>query len=111
MAAKKDNSHKRSGTEEYAKFAMRMLRSYGRRAKEGEVDIDALTQLADIQRQLDDQMAETVLALRAQGFSWDQIGQALGMTRSAAYKKFVGRPGISDAEGARKAGGQPGHLR
>lgn len=102
---------KQTGTEEYGKFMQRLLRSYGRKAKEGELDITALEQLADIQKQLDEQTAETVMALRAEGESWERIGAALGITKSAAYKRFKGRPGVEDPEGARKAGGQPGSLR
>lgn len=101
----------KTGSGEYWKFMIRLIRSYGRKAKEGELDIDALHQLADIQRELDGQTAETVMAFRDDGCSWQQIGDALGITASAARKKFIVRPGVEDAPGARKVGGQPGSLR
>jgi DNA-directed RNA polymerase specialized sigma24 family protein len=105
MARNRENT---AGTQEYAKFACRMLRAFGRRAgQDGGMDIDALRQLTDIQRELTEQTEQVVAALRGEGFSWAEIGEALGMDRSAAYRKYK----HVEPEGARKPGGQPGHLR
>ena len=102
-------SEKNAGTEEYGKFMKRLARSYGRKAVAGEIDATALTQMAEIQAMLDEQMAEVVRALRSEkggSHSWSEIGDALGITRAAAFKRYGG----DDAD-ARKQGGQPSHLR
>ena len=40
-------------------------------------------------RRLADQLEEqSVRAARRKGWSWDQIGDALGMSRQAAHKKY-----------------------
>ena len=98
-----------AGTDQYAAFARRMLRAYSRRARLGQVDINALVQLRQIQAELDEQMSETVAALRSEtggSYSWAQIGDALGVTRQAAQKRF----GSAD-DAARRPGGQPSVLR
>ena len=106
---RRPDTEKRTGTEQYAGFVKRLIRSYGRKAAEGDLDTTALEQLREIQTMLDAQIAETVHALRsAEGgaYSWQAIGDALGITRAAAYKKFGGAE-----TDARKAGGQPSDLR
>lgn len=108
MAKRNDTEGKKAGTDQYAAMVGRMLRAYGRRAREtGGMDIDALTQLAAIQKELDQQTEEVVAALRADGYSWSDIGGALGLDRSAAYRRYH----HLDTDTARKPGGQPGHLR
>lgn len=108
MATRKDNTEKRAGTQQYCQMVRRLLRAYTKRARQdGGVDIDALKQLAEIQAELDTQTAEVVAALRADGWSWNDIGQALGLDRSAAYRRYK----HLDPDTARKPGGQPGHLR
>jgi len=102
-------SEKQAGTEEYGKFMMRLMRSYGKKAVAGDLDCTALEQLAEIQVMLEQQTAEVVRALRSEqggGYSWSQIGDALGITRAAAFKRYGG----ADTD-ARKPGGQPLHLR
>lgn len=96
-----------TGTAHYARFVARIMRSYGRAALEGELDTSALSQLVELRAVVDEQIAETVAALRtAEGgaYSWAAIGAALGMERENAYRKFR-------APGARKRGGQPTELR
>jgi hypothetical protein len=104
------NTEKRTGTEEYAKFTLRMTRSYGRKALAGEIDVTALEYLEDLRREVEAQQAATVAALRTETggqYSWAQIGDALGITRAAAFKRY----GHLDSAEARKPGGQPAHLR
>jgi hypothetical protein len=99
----------RTGSEQYAGFMKRILRSYGKKAAAGDLDITALEQLRELREMLDGQTAEVVRALRTEeggAHSWDEIGRALGITRSAAYRKYGG-----DEADARKPGGQPGRLR
>lgn len=103
------DSEKSTGTQQYAAFMKRLARSYGRKAVAGELDTTALEQLVEVRAMVDEQIGEVVHALRTErggAYSWQQIGDALGMTRAAAYKKY----GPSDNE-ARKQGGQPTHLR
>ena len=104
------NTEKRTGTEEYAKFTQRMVRSYGRKALAGEIDVTALEYLEDLRREVEAQQAATVAALRTETggqYSWAAIGDALGITRAAAFKRY----GHLDSTEARKPGGQPAHLR
>lgn len=104
------NTEKRTGTEEYAKFTARMVRSYGRKAAEGEIDVTALGHLNDLAALVEEQTAATVAALRSEAggqYSWAAIGAELGITRAAAYKRY----GHLDTAEARKPGGQPSHLR
>lgn len=105
-----DNTEKRTGTEEYAKFTTRMVRSYGRKALAGELDTTALEYLEDLKREVEAQQAATVAALRTEvggNYSWSQIGAALGITGAAAFKRYSHLDGAE----ARKPGGQPAHLR
>lgn len=101
------NPEKRTGTEEYARFTERMVRSYGRKALAGDLDVTALEYLASLEAMVAAQTAETVRGLRATGVSWREVGDALGITRAAAFKRY----GHLDPEGARKPGGQPAHRR
>lgn len=99
-----------AGTAEYAAFGLRMLRSYGRRAAAGECDEVALESLAMLAREVERQTAETVRAMRSEAggsYSWQYIGDALGITRAAAFKRY----GHLDPDDARKPGAQPLHLR
>jgi hypothetical protein len=100
-------SEKGTGTEQYAAFMARLLRSYGRKARAQELDTTALGQLVELRVLLDEQTRETVHALRVGGYSWQAIGVGLGMTRSAAFKKY----GESPEGSPRKVGGQPAHMR
>jgi hypothetical protein len=102
-------SHKGAGTQAYAGFVQRVLRAYGAKARQGELDTTALTQLVELQSLLDDQIADTVRALRsARGgaYSWAAIGEGLGISREAACRKYGG----ADSD-ARRPGGQPAGLR
>jgi hypothetical protein len=101
------NNENKTGTEQYAAFMKRIVRSYGRKAKAGELDTTALTQLVELQAMLDEQTRDTVHGLRSLGYSWAEIGDALGMTRAGAFKKYGEAP-----EGSpRKPGGQPSEMR
>jgi CRP-like cAMP-binding protein len=105
------NTEKRTGTDEYVKFATRILRSYARKAQAAEVDVTALSHMAILAAQVEEQTVAMVAALRSEAggaYSWAQIGDALGMTRSAAFKRYAH---LVEAEGARRPGGQPAHLR
>ena len=89
----------------YAGFMRRIMKAYRKRVGAG--DIAALPELVALRDELDEHIAGAVADLRAEPwcYSWQQIGDVLGMTRQAAQKRFA------DAGGARKVGGQPSRLR
>ena len=75
----------------YAGFMRRAVRAFGRRAAE---DTDALAMLVQLRAELD---AEIEAAARLchdgpAGFSWTEIGSALGISRQAARQRFSPSP-------------------
>lgn len=73
----------------------------------------AISDLGDLDRlrdELDGHILDAVARLRAEPwcYSWTQIGRALGVTPQAAAQRFAK---AQNALGARRPGGQPGHLR
>ena len=83
----------------------RCLRALSRHVGDG-----ALHELADLDRlrdELDGHLMDAVARLRAEPwcYSWSQIGKTLGVSAQAASQRFA------KAGGARRPGGQPGHLR
>jgi hypothetical protein len=99
----------KAGSREYFNFMSRTLKKYAERADAGELDIDALDQLRELQGILDERTAEVVRAMRSEtggAHSWAEIGRALGITKAAAFKRYGGAE-----TDVRKPGAQPGHLR
>lgn len=92
-------------TSAYAGFMRRVMKAYARRIGAG--DIAALPELVKLRDELDAQILATITELRSErwNYSWQHIGDVLGISRQAAYKRF------RDAGGARKVGGQPANLR
>jgi hypothetical protein len=61
------------------------------RIAEGSVDpIVLLVALANGAAKVDDKLQELVAYCRSKGKTWTQIGQALGMTKQAAWERFSG---------------------
>ena len=73
----------------YAAFAHRILAAYGRRIATG--DIDSLTLLTSLARDIDTATSQAVTGLRTFGYSWADIGTRLGVTRQAAQQRW-GQP-------------------
>src|SRR6266700_1058986 len=71
--------------DEYAAFARRVLRAYGRRIATG--DIDAITELNSLYGEVESALGRAVLGLRLLGYSWAEIGSRLGVTRQAAHQR------------------------
>jgi hypothetical protein len=65
-----------------------MLRSVARR---DDFDVPNLTELAALQTTLDEALVAAVLNLRLQDHSWAEIGEALGVSKQAAYIRFNDR--------------------
>jgi hypothetical protein len=72
--------------DEYAAFARRVIRAWGRRVAAG--DIDAISDMAAAARELDDAMRRAVAGLRAKEYSWAEIAARLGVTRQAAQQRW-----------------------
>jgi hypothetical protein len=89
---------------EFAAFTRRILRAYARRVGAG--DLDALSDLARLREECDGHLIDAVARLRNDwSYSWQQIADALGISRQAAQQRW------RKAGGTRRIGGQPGHLR
>ena len=72
----------------YAAFARRILRAYARRISVG--DIDALADITILAADIDNATRHAVTGLRETGYSWAEIGAALGVTRQAAQQRWGG---------------------
>jgi hypothetical protein len=75
---------------EYAAFARRVLRAYGRRVATG--DVESLACMISLADDVNDAIARAVSGLRDAGYSWAEIGSRLGITRQAAQQRW-GRSG------------------
>jgi hypothetical protein len=71
---------------DYAAFATRVIRGHARRIADG--DIDGLTNLLRLSRELDAATQQAVDGLRASGYSWADIAARLGTTRRAAQQRW-----------------------
>ncbi|SFG64388.1 hypothetical protein SAMN05421678_107199 [Actinopolymorpha cephalotaxi] len=56
--------------------------------------LEALGQIAALERQLDAETEIQVRRARVQGCSWEVIAAALGVSRQAVHKRFAGRAGL-----------------
>ena len=74
--------------DEYAAFLRRAIRAYSRRVASG--DIDAIADMAALADDLDVAIRDAITGLRAQGYSWADIGARLGITRQAAQQRWGG---------------------
>lgn len=71
---------------EFNAFARRIIRAYGRRVSEG--DVDALPELIELSASVDEAITNAVKGLRAFGYSWTEIGVRVGMSRQAAQQRW-----------------------
>jgi len=96
------DEHRRKGhraertteNDDYAKSVVRQIRSMGVRAS---ADLYALRSLADAVDNGRQILALAVDGARSRGYSDGEIGQALGITRQAVWKRFPRQPKV-DAE-------------
>lgn len=77
-------------TAEFAAFARRIVKAYGRRVGDG--DVEALPELLALSAEIDAAIAKSVTGLRAAGYSWADIASRLGTTRQAAQQRFGRAP-------------------
>jgi hypothetical protein len=71
---------------EFNAFARRIIRAYGKRVAEG--DVDALPELIQLSASVDEAITNAVKGLRAFGYSWADIGDRVGMSRQAAQQRW-----------------------
>ncbi len=88
-----------------AAMVSRCLRALARHVGDGA--LHDLAELARLDQEVHGHLLDAVARLRAEPwcYSWSAIGQELGVSAQAAQQRF-GKVG-----GARRPGGQPGHLR
>jgi hypothetical protein len=72
--------------DENGAFVRRVLRAYGRRVGDG--DVEALALMLGPAEKIDTAVAEAVKGLRNHGYSWAEIGSRLGITRQAAPQRW-----------------------
>ena len=77
--------------DEFGAFVRRIVRAYGRRVADR--DIEALAGLAELRGELDAAIDQAVVGLVASGYSFTDIGDALGVSRQAARQRHVRRMG------------------
>ena len=90
--------------EQHLAFLRTMIRNYVKRVAD---DRNTLEGLIGLQAELDQAIEGAVEVVLAEPhcYSWAQVGDALGISRQAAWKRFHHLPH------ARQAGGQPAALR
>lgn len=76
----------RTEADEYGAFVRRICRAYGRRVADR--DIDGLAGLAQLAADVEATTQAAVTQLRAQGYSWTDVGRALNITRQAAQQRY-----------------------
>jgi hypothetical protein len=82
------DSRSRVETDAYADMMRRMMRAYLRRVADG--DPEDLAGLITFIDESERALAHTVRDMRkAYGWSWTQIGAALGISRQAAQQRFA----------------------
>jgi hypothetical protein len=69
----------------------RLLVARVRRAAAGELDPADAVELDRLGRMIDFGVETAVLGMRSDGFSWQEIGNAFGITRQAAQQRWGGR--------------------
>src|SRR4051794_14346836 len=72
--------------DEFAAFARRIVRAYGRRVATG--DVEALAELVALSADIDQAITDAVNGLRGFGYSWAEIAARLGVTRQAAQQRW-----------------------
>jgi hypothetical protein len=71
---------------EYGGMVRRMLRAYGRRVADR--DVEALTELVGMRAELEAAVQVAVDGLRASGYSWAEVARPLGISRQAAQQRY-----------------------
>jgi len=70
----------------FAGFARRIVAAFGRRIAVG--DVEDLRLLSSLSADVDTALRAAVTGLRANGFTWSQIADRLGVTKQSAQERF-----------------------
>jgi hypothetical protein len=73
--------------QDYAAFSRRVIRAAARRIAAG--DVEELAHLLGLEREVQCAIQIAVNGLRAQGYSWADIGLRIGITRQAAHQRWA----------------------
>lgn len=73
-------------TATYIRFTARVIAGAGRRAAGS--DQEELYQLLRLREVVDEAIVEAVRGLRTSGATWQDIADAIGVTRQAAFKRW-----------------------
>lgn len=84
----KDTKRSRYEAPDVGAMVGRMLRALARRAAEG--DPEAIEQLVQLGPILSEQTAAAGAGLHAFGYSWTEVGDAMGVSRQAARQRCSG---------------------
>lgn len=74
-------------TEAFGAMVRRMLAAYGRRVADG--DMSDLAQLAELRESLDGLISTAIAHHVHDGRSWAEVGDAVGMARQHAHRKWA----------------------
>lgn len=73
-------------TPEFAAMVRRMIRAHGRRVGDGDpIDLVPLVELRGV---LEAAIGQAVAGLVAEGFSWREVGEGMGVSREAAWQRY-----------------------
>ena len=72
--------------DDFARFAVRIIRAHGRRIAEG--DVEGLADLLALTAELDVATQVAVDGLRGRGYSWGEIASRLGTSRQNAQQRW-----------------------
>lgn len=84
-SAQVDRSRRKSVDHTIRHGLRSMLRSVARR---DDFDVPDLTSLAELRHTVDEAIGDAVANLHDQGHSWATIGEALGVTRQEAHRRY-----------------------
>lgn len=74
-------------TPDYAAAVRRMIQAHGRRV--AHADPEDLAELVELRAEVDRAAWVAVDGLRANGFTWQEIGDGLGITRQSAQVRWT----------------------
>lgn len=82
-------SRRQRTTGQYLAMCKRMIRAAGRRVSLE--DPEQLAELAELAAEVDHALVVAVAGQRASGITWESIGEAFGMTRQGAIRRWNDR--------------------
>ena len=82
--------------DEFGAFARRVIRAYGRR--EGEGDVEAMAALIKLHNELGEVIATAASDLHARGFAWSEIAARTGTSLQAVHQRVLRRIGREESK-------------